>query len=74
MARSNVNRSEAFTLSGIIEFGSDSASPEQWFIVRRSPKNPSTCRFGGLKMPSAGPVPRFSGGTPLASRIEECGS
>jgi hypothetical protein len=39
----------------------------------RSPKKPSACRFGGLKAPHADRIPGFSGGTSIASLIEECG-
>jgi hypothetical protein len=38
-----------------------------------SPKKASACRFGGRKALRPVPIPRFFGGTSIASLMEECG-
>src|SRR5438270_9663201 len=38
-----------------------------------SPKKTSACRFGGRKARRPVPIPRFFGGTSIASLMEECG-
>jgi hypothetical protein len=46
---------------------------DRYRAANPAPKKQSACRFGGLKMPPAIRFAGVSGGTSIASVMEECG-